>query len=359
MSGPRILFLSHTHPFGTYRVGSHHYARVLARRGADVVHVSTPISFAHRATGRVTGDDAAVVPHGPYRDADGATYLVPRTNLPRPFGVFRVARELARYGLALPFDAVLIDQPLLWDDTVRALAPRLVYRPTDHYASGVKVPLQERIVAAANGVVATSAEVLRGLGPVTLPALVLPNGVDAAAFAPPAEASEARPAVCVYAGALDARLDDAQLAAWARAHPGIRFIVAGQGMLASAALVDNVEMLGPVDYGVLPALLHGARVGLLPLSDDRLNAGRSPMKLHEYLGAGLAVVARRTPTITPDEQTGVFTYADTEDADAALRSALEHPSPNTAGIARAAAESWEAKTDTLMDFIGSLVSSGR
>ena len=32
----RILFLSHSHPFGAFRVGSHHYARVLAARGADL-----------------------------------------------------------------------------------------------------------------------------------------------------------------------------------------------------------------------------------------------------------------------------------------------------------------------------------
>ena len=45
----RILFLSHSHPFGAFRVGSHHYARVLSERGADVVHLSTPISLIHRS----------------------------------------------------------------------------------------------------------------------------------------------------------------------------------------------------------------------------------------------------------------------------------------------------------------------
>ncbi len=50
----RILFLSHTHAFGPFRVGSHHYARTLARGGAEVVHLSTPLSPAHRATNTPT-----------------------------------------------------------------------------------------------------------------------------------------------------------------------------------------------------------------------------------------------------------------------------------------------------------------
>ncbi len=36
---------------------------------------------------------------------------------------------------------------------------------------------------------------------------------------------------------------------------------------------------------------------MLPLSEHPTNAGRSPMKLYEYLAAGLRVVARRTPAL--------------------------------------------------------------
>lgn len=352
--GGRILFLSHSHTFGPFRVGSHHYARTLAHRGNEVVHLSTPISLAHRATGRVARSDVAAVPKGLHRDADGVTHLVPRIALPRPYGPFRVARELSHHGIHSPFDAVLIDQPLLWDDSVRTLARRLVYRPTDLYPSGVKERLEQQITAAADGVIATSAEVLRGLGPLDVPSLVLGNGVDAARFAPVGDATEERDAVCVYVGALDGRFDWPQLDAWARTHSDVRFAIAGPAATPPVALPGNVDLLGPVAYDALPALLHGARVGLLPLSDDPLNAGRSPMKLYEYLAAGLAVVARETPVIRPDAEAGLFTYAGTADADEALRRALAHPSPNATGEQRAAAESWEAKTDALMGFVRGL-----
>lgn len=361
MTGPqrraevrRVLFLSHSHAFGAFRVGSHHYARTLAHRGAEVVHLSTPLSLAHRLTGRVSRAAAGATPKGPVRDDDGVTHLVPRSVLPHPYGRFRVTRELARRGIRSSFDAVLIDQPLLWDDSVRSLSPRLVYRPTDLYPSGVKQELQRAILAAADAVVATSSEVLGGLGGFDGPSLVLGNGVDASRFATSAVDDGPRPAVCVYVGALDARFDWHRLAAWARSRPDVRFVVAGPPAAPPAPLPANVELIGAVAYDELPALLRGARVGLLPLSDDPLNAGRSPMKLYEYLAAGLSVVARETPVIRSDAAAGVFTYSPAVDADDALRRALANTSPNAAGGVRATAQDWNAKTDALLGFLAGL-----
>lgn len=347
-----ILFLSHTHASGPFRVGSHHYAATLARSGADVVHLSTPVSLAHRATGRVDSTTAAALPTRPTRDEAGVLHVVPRTMLPRPYGPFRVDRALAHLGLPTRYDAVFIDQPLLWDASVRALSATLVYRPTDLYPDGVKATLQREIVAAADGVVATSDEVLSALGPLTVPTIVLANGVDVDHFATAGD--EPRPPLCVYVGALDARFDWGQLGAWARAYPDVRFAIAGPDAAPPAALPGNVDLLGPVDYSSLPALLQTARIGLLPLSEDPLNTGRSPMKLHEYLASGLTVVARETPVLRADGAIGVFTYSDPTTAAAALVAALAAPSPNQGGIAAAAEASWEAKTRALTTFVREL-----
>ncbi|WP_460800054.1 glycosyltransferase family protein [Microbacterium sp. GXF0217] len=350
----RILFLSHSHPFGPFRVGSHHYARVLAQRGADVVHLSTPISLAHRVTGRVSRTDLAAVPNRPQRDADGVLNVVPRTILPVPVGAPTVARMLKSAGIAPRFDAVLIDQPLLWDASVRSLSDAVIYRPTDLYPAGVKHRLQQRILDAADAVIATSDEVLRGLGPVRVPSLVLGNGAEVARFAAPTGADAPRADRCVYVGALDARFDWERVERWARSRPGVEFVIAGPDAHPPHPLSSNVSLVGPVFYADVPALLHTARVGLLPLSDNPLNAGRSPMKLYEYLAAGLAVVARETPGIRGRSDLGIEVYTGGDDADAALERALRHPSPNEAGERAAADASWERKTDALEEFIRAL-----
>jgi len=355
-----VLLLSHSHPYGPFRVGSHHYARELARTGVRVVHLSTPVSLAHRATGRVNATTSSSIPYGPRVDQDDVTTVVPRTVLPRPYGRFRVADELARLDLPTRFDAVLIDQPLLWDASVRALAPRLAYRPTDTYPTGVKARLQKDILAHADGVVATSNEVLRALGPVTLPSLVLENGVEIARFE--SRRTAPRPDVCVYVGALDHRFDWSQVSAWATAHPDLRFDIVGPDPAPPTALPSNVVLHGAVPYGRVPGMLHAARVGLLPLSDDPLNAGRSPMKLYEYLAAGLAVVTRETPVLHSDATAGVYGYRASDGADsaeAALRRALAHASPNTPGVTRARTASWPAKTAALMRFLTTLPAGRR
>lgn len=351
MTGARILFLSHSHPFGPFRVGSHHYARVLAERGADVVHLSTPISLAHRVTGRVSRTDLAAVPRGPQRDASGVRNLVPRTMLPAPVGAPKVARMLERAGIPTGFDAVLIDQPLLWDSSVRTLSDTVIYRPTDLYPSGVKHRLQQQILDAVDGVIATSDEVLRGLGALRVPAVVLSNGAEVARFSAPARSDRVRDARCVYVGALDDRFDWERIEAWARAFADLEFVIAGPGGRPPSPLPSNVDLVGPVPYEDVPALLHTARVGLLPLSDHPLNAGRSPMKLYEYLAAGLSVVARETPGIRGRSDLGVEVYTGAGDADAALERALRHPSPNEAGERAAADASWERKTDALEEFV--------
>lgn len=348
MTARRILFLSHSHAFGPFRVGSHHYARALAADGAEVVHLSTPISLAHRLTGRISREALAAVPRGPHRDG-GVTHLVPRTLLPVPYARFSVRRELERHALPTQFDAIVLDQPLLWNDALRGMTTRLIYRPTDLYPEGIKHTLQQRILAASDGVIATSTEVLRGLGTLTIPSIVISNGVDVSHFT--AENPQPRDAVAVYVGALDNRFDWAQLAAWATQHPTVRFAIAGPSGTPPLPLSANVDLLGAVAYDELPALLHSARVGLLPLSDDPLNAGRSPMKLYEYLAAGLAVVTRETPVLRADPGIGQFTYADAAGAQTALQHALDSATPNAAGIERAAAESWGVKVGVLGAFI--------
>ncbi|WP_394278585.1 glycosyltransferase [Microbacterium sp.] len=354
MTAPRVLFLSHSHTFGPFRVGSHHYAREWSRLGAQVVHLSTPISLLHRLTRRMPSAAVRATPRRPQVDEDGVTHMVPRTVLPRPLGGFRVHRELERAGIAPTFDAVLIDQPLLWDDSVRDLSDRLVYRPTDLYPAGVKRRLQAGIIARADAVVATSGRVLHDLGPLDVPSLVIENGVDLAHFAGSGEDADGRPAICVYVGALDTRFDWARVIAWAGSHSGIRFVVAGPSAHTPARLPDNVDVLGALPYAKVPDLLHRARVGLLPLSDDPSNAGRSPMKLHEYLAAGLTVVARETPGIRDDREAGVFTYSSDAAADAALTDALTHASPNNAGRRMAERHGWTEKTRELAGFIGGL-----
>ncbi len=345
----RIVFLSHTDPFGPFRVGSHHLSRELARLGHEVVHLSTPVSLAHLVTGRVRWARLAQTP--PHSFVDGVRMIVPRTLLPAGLGAFSVSRELRRRGLT-DIDLALIDQPLLWSRSAATIAQTFIYRPTDEYPSGIKARRQAAILQVADAVVATSHRVLEALGDTGLPALVIENGVDVEHFPPRSESP--RPATCVYVGAFDSRFDWDQVRRWAEESPAWRFRMIGPLGASPTALPDNIELFGPADYDDLPRLLADARIGLLPLSSDALNRGRSPMKLYEYLSSGLQVVSRETAGIRTALDVGIHTYTDPVSASEALRASMDAPTPNIAGATHAASQSWKIKARALVEFARSV-----
>ncbi|CAH0256154.1 Putative teichuronic acid biosynthesis glycosyltransferase TuaH [Plantibacter cousiniae] len=346
-----IMFVSHTDAFGTFRVGSHHLARELSKLGHRVLHLSTPVSLAHRLLGRGEASRDHASRQGAITDADGVTHLVPRTIFPAGSSRLPYERIVSHVFGEPKVDVVLIDQPTLWSLQLRRVATTLVYRPTDLYETGTKARFQRSILSEADAAVATSSEVLARLplSPGT-PSMALPNGVELARFAE-ASSTDARPQRAIYVGALDDRFDWGAVRAMADSASDWTFDIYGPGPAPTAPLPGNVTLRGVVSYDDLPAVLGRARIGLLPLSDAPVNQGRSPMKLYEYLASGLAVVTRATPVLQAAPASGVFTYTTTRDAARAFAAAQTVANPNVQGQAAASAQDWASKASALLSFV--------
>ena len=114
----------------------------------------------------------------------------------------------------------------------------------------------------------------------------------------------------------------------------------------------NVVFEGQVAYEELPAVLHAARVGLMPFIDSRVNRGRSPMKLYEYLAAGLNVVAPDFMCRVPSGLAHhVFGYASASDIPEALAAAMAAPPVGREGFGQLAESDWAAKALELQRFV--------
>lgn len=339
--GPTIVFVSHTHAGGNFRVGSHHLAREFSKLGYRVAHVSTPYSASHALLRKGAEGRREQAIDGAFVDGDGVTQVVPRTLLPAQFSNSRyLLRLLKDLGFAGP-DFMLIDQPLMVSAQLRSSARTIIYRPTDLYETGIAARKQSLALSMADGVVATSAEVLRSLDvPSALPATFIPNGVELSRFS--ASASGARSGA-IYVGALDDRFDWDAIRAIAHAAPHARVQLAGPIVSELPLLPDNVEILGPVAYEEVPRLLSGAKVGLLPFSDHPSNRGRSPMKLYEYLASGLFVVSRATPVIDSYDLPGVHTYDDARQSGELFARLMSKTEPNVAGVTAATGQDWSSK----------------
>jgi teichuronic acid biosynthesis glycosyltransferase TuaH len=175
------------------------------------------------------------------------------------------------------------------------------------------------------------------------------NGVDVDAYVAPA--ASPRPdnvpagPFAVYLGVVQDRVDLALLDAAASVLP---VVVAGPAAagFADALVQHKLHWLGPVEPARVPALLRAAAVGLVPHRVDALTTSMDPMKVLEYLAAGLPVVSTPVPLGPHSERIliadGVDAFADAV-RDAMHLTPLGRPDPAVQD------RSWRSVADALYE----------
>ena len=89
------------------------------------------------------------------------------------------------------------------------------------------------------------------------------------------------------------------IAELARARPAWSFALIGQvlGDVSALAGLANVHLLGQKRHDELPAYCKGFDVGIIPYVIDERMPFVNPLKLREYLSAGLPVVSTPVPEV--------------------------------------------------------------
>lgn len=182
-------------------------------------------------------------------------------------------------------------------------------------------------------------------------AAVVPNGVDLDRFREGGRAPGGLPdgPFATYVGVVEARVDLDLLAAVASGAGDGRVVVAGpvadddRRRLVEAGAV----CLGRIAPDEVPGLLQRASLGLLPHRVDALTATMDPLKLLEYLAAGLPVVT--TPVQLPGDvdPTAITVAASTKEFVAAVSAFLASPPPRHDGAA-VAHRRWSSVADTIL-----------
>jgi len=220
--------------------------------------------------------------------------------------------------------------------------------------------VEARLIREADLVCATAGLLAERPREVSPQVLLLPNGVDLAAFpAPAAVRRPGSPIAIGYVGALSPWFDVEAVEAAARAFPDWRFRLAGQvedPEVAALAGRPNLETVGEIPFADVSSFLAGLDVALVPFRDLPLTRAVDPVKLYEALAMGLPVVARRLPETERWAEPLVYLYDDPAGFVRQLRRAVEERSPELARERRRVAEgeSWDRRADALLRAVGEL-----
>lgn len=364
----------------------HHLLSRLAHANR-VVYVE-PRPYLHEVTGGLRR--GAPLPAGLRQEGEQLWVYRPPRYAPvgGPPPLRAVTGSLRRASLRRALARLAIARPLVWlshpsqADVRFDLPARLrVYHIVDDYLGYFGLSDAQRaswaqreaaLIAWADLVIAVSAELVASKGAGAPKFRLLPNAVDAAAYSrPPSDdapelAGLPRP-ILGYVGLISVRLDLPLLDALAAAHPEWTLVMLGTvyrdgcaNALDRLAARPNVRLLPPVPGDRVAGYVRRFNAGLAPYKVTRETYHASPLKLYEYLAAGLPVVSADVPgarqfgdAVTVAAAPTGQALSEVEAWEAAIAGALSDRSPEAVARRRAAVapHTWEARVETLSEFL--------
>src|SRR5262245_20898398 len=312
--------------------------------------------------------------------APGLVLRIPRIaaldNLAIRAGAWRWRRHLSQFG-ARPTIAYLFHSQFY--PYVDALRPDyIVYHAYDLYwrSQGPQTPLSPHhieLLEKANLIVASSKVIADDLASSSGRHVhTLPNAVDYEVFAQPSDLPEPadisripRPRVG-YVGRFNRKVDIDLITELAQCHSDWSFVLVGpivdltREELAAyerARGMRNVHFLWMKPREELPRYMHSLDVGLLAYRQGMLWVdGIYPLKLHEYLAAGLPIVSADLPATR--EFSEVLRTASTPiEWGCAIAEALGDTSPERRHLRQATARlnSWDTRVAALKELLNGML----
>lgn len=232
------------------------------------------------------------------------------------------------------------------------------YTRFEGYASDWITAAENQLLDRADVVLTSSTKLLEAKRLRRPDALLVGHGVDYDHFASAWRSSWALPAdlapvprpIFGFFGLLHHWIDLALIAEVARMRPLYSFVLLGECKtdVSELATLDNVVLLGRRAYEDLPAYCSAFDGAMLPFRRTEMTASINPIKMYEYLAAGLPVVSTRLPEA--QRFAGAIRIADNAEqfASACDDIVASEGGRDRAAISRlVAGETWEAKVEQL------------
>ncbi len=323
----------------------------------------------------------------PAREIDGVAVLSPLVIPLHRYALVRsLNRRLLPFLVARAARRLSMQRPILWayvpqaEALLGALQPSfVVYHCVDDIATQERidtasfVAAERRFAARADLVLTSAPSLAERLSAVSSNVLYVPNVADTASFASALEPGEIDPALArlpgpriVFTGAIsDNKIDMSLLVQLARLRRDWTLVLVGPvGLGAPHTRIEmleqeaNIHLLGARAYADLPGLLRGADAAIIPYLRTPLTDGIFPMKVYEYLAAGLPVIATDLPSLRDVPE--IVKASDAAGFARALEAALaaDDPDARRARSRDARRHSWETRIEELAEAIAARERSG-
>ena len=165
--------------------------------------------------------------------------------------------------------------------------------------------MERRLIDKSDAVIVSSGRLQQAKGAQGAQTFLVTHGVDVAHFRKacdphtpiPADIAGIPAPIIGFFGLIEDWVDLRLMRFLAQARPQWSFVLIGKVATDDSPLrgLPNVHLLGRKDYQQLPAYCKAFDVALLPFVINELTLAANPLKLREYLAAGLPVVASAIP----------------------------------------------------------------
>jgi glycosyltransferase involved in cell wall biosynthesis len=286
-----------------------------------------------------------------------------------------VNRHLLRWQIRWAMRRLGFRRPINWvfNPAAAVVAGRLgeeqlIYHCVDEYTafSGVHAEglaaLEQQLLERADLVIVSAERLYQSKARVNERTVLVRHGVDHRHFrraldpatcVPREIASLPRPVIGFF-GLIADWVDLDLMARVARHFSHGSLVMLGKATTDVSALerLPNVHLLGRKPYEELPAYCKGFDVALNPFRVNELTLNANPLKVREYLAAGLPVVSTAIPEVEVLGQ--CHTASDPGSFLRAVEEALGDPGPSAARSAAIEHESWGARLDEIAAHLAAL-----
>lgn len=283
----------------------------------------------------------------------------------------QVKRAMRRLGFKRPVNWVFLPSAAV---VAGALDEELlIYHCVDEYTafSGVSSKfqgeLEEQLLRKSDLVIVSSELLYESKAKANPHTVLVRHGVDHAHFrralAPetvvPEEIAKLPKPVIGFFGLIADWVDLELIAEVAKRFSRGSIVMLGKATTDTSVLenLPNVHLLGRKRYEDLPAYSKGFDVALMPFRINELTLNSNPLKVREYLAAGLPVVSTAIPEVEVLNLCRIG--ADTESFIREVEEALKKPGPRVEQSEAVRGESWEARVDEIQDHLAALGTSAR